>query len=949
MKNQVRFFIGFILMLFLCLPCVESSAQNLNEMLVQILSNTEDDNQNYQQKIKQVDELKRAVKDKLKNKKLTSQDKVQLESLLTVLDARRQQLEEARNDYEGPTVSQPSAQTPINPDLVYSKEEADACHPASHPVTMLFAEKVENPDGYIDNKTHPNPSFGGMPFDECLRVENIIIDMDDKTSNDFLCRKLPNLKEVWFGHNSSPEFILTAFANNHFALVTNPTSSKAAMTHDCTIYLPKDKYPKGLISIQEMNRSNPFWRKGIPNLLLRFRTKMYEGDVYQAFINGGSDCKSYCPGHSFTAKVTAAHTVMQYNSCQHEPRFYYSCIYCGECEYNPKHTFTDANVSDRIGAHLHAYEAYDLSEKNFVGINYRGERVYMRSCIWCGINEKEAQLKTTQKELDKLYGPGFPLEYFQQQMIKAYDGSYKEDALAEVTTASLRNPRYFAVKDDDHGATTSDWAVNETRWAMEHGLIDKQVLGSNYCQTITREQMASLAVRLAEVLTQKTIKPASSSTYSDTKNEYALKACTANIIKGENKIFAPQEAITRQEMATYLFRALQWVVKNSNIRYTIYTPDLSVYTDNGDIAQWAREAMEFMHTLGLIKNPSKTTLKPLETCSIEEAVAVAQRCYRADELGWYQAIHQRERGYAGSEGGWSNKFFSAYPEGGGNVSYVDYENGDRIWVHDYGLNYANRRSDGISATLPLIDKYSGEVIYVSGQDFLPIKDNYQEAPASYAYIYRNDSQYYTPTSQRMADNQTNAPTTNQNDFYGTLNGHNWVDLGLPSGTKWATCNVGAKEPHHPGNHYAWGEIEPKKVYDESNSKTHGKDIPEISGNPEYDVATAKWGNGWRMPTKEQLEELLKYCDSHYIELEGRIGRMLTSKINHQSIFLPAAGNIEGTTHHNPKTCGLYITSTQAEDHYFYEHAWGWGYNVIQHTDMGTPAKCYGYSVRPVTK
>ena len=111
----------------------------------------------------------------------------------------------------------------------------------------------------------------------------------------------------------------------------------------------------------------------------------------------------------------------------------------------------------------------------------------------------------------------------------------------------------------------------------------------------------------------------------------------------------------------------------------------------------------------------------------------------------------------------------------------------------------NRRSDGISATLPLIDKYSGEVIYASGQDLLPIKDNYQEALASYAYIYRNDSHYYTPTAQPMADNRTNTTTINQNELYGTLNGHEWVDLGLPSGTKWATCNVGAKQPQNPEN------------------------------------------------------------------------------------------------------------------------------------------------------
>ncbi|MBR5001964.1 MAG: hypothetical protein IKY13_00445, partial [Bacteroidaceae bacterium] len=89
---------------------------------------------------------------------------------------------------------------------------------------------------------------------------------------------------------------------------------------------------------------------------------------------------------------------------------------------------------------------------------------------------------------------------------------------------------------------------------------------------------------------------------------------------------------------------------------------------------------------------------------------------------------------------------------------------------------------------------------------------------------------------------------------GVTNGHEWIDLGLPSGTRWATCNIGASQPHQPGVLYAWGEKASKTTYAPETSKTHGKDIDDFSGDATYDVATAQWGKGWRMPTKEEFEE-----------------------------------------------------------------------------------------------
>lgn len=130
-----------------------------------------------------------------------------------------------------------------------------------------------------------------------------------------------------------------------------------------------------------------------------------------------------------------------------------------------------------------------------------------------------------------------------------------------------------------------------------------------------------------------------------------------------------------------------------------------------------------------------------------------------------------------------------------------------------------------------------------------------------------------------------------------------VDLGMPSGTKWASCNVGATKPEECGGYYAWGETEEKVNYtDVTYLYSRGEDIdldgeyeekerykylgPDISGT-QYDVAHVKWGGDWRMPTLQQFKELLANCTSQWTSLNGKIGCKFISKINGSSIFFPA--------------------------------------------------------------
>ncbi len=102
-------------------------------------------------------------------------------------------------------------------------------------------------------------------------------------------------------------------------------------------------------------------------------------------------------------------------------------------------------------------------------------------------------------------------------------------------------------------------------------------------------------------------------------------------------------------------------------------------------------------------------------------------------------------------------------------------------------------------------------------------------------------------------------------------------MGLPSGTKWASCNIGADKPEDYGNYYAWWETIPKESYSESNHFEAG------------DAATVNWGGNWRMPTKAECAELLDNCIWTLTMQNGIIGSLVTSKTNSNFIFLPAAG------------------------------------------------------------
>ena len=170
-----------------------------------------------------------------------------------------------------------------------------------------------------------------------------------------------------------------------------------------------------------------------------------------------------------------------------------------------------------------------------------------------------------------------------------------------------------------------------------------------------------------------------------------------------------------------------------------------------------------------------------------------------------------------------------------------------------------------------------------------------------------------------------------NDFCPDGNHPHMIDLGLPSGTKWACCNVGANTPVEYGDYFAWGETAPKSAYLASNYKWYiGGDNNNISKyctnsdygtvdnrtelEPEDDAAYVNWGTGWRMPSLSQIYELLNNCTSEWTTVNGLGGYLFKSNINNRAIFFPAAGFYNNKGLRSIGTVGTYWSCIYSYNH-----------------------------------
>lgn len=190
-----------------------------------------------------------------------------------------------------------------------------------------------------------------------------------------------------------------------------------------------------------------------------------------------------------------------------------------------------------------------------------------------------------------------------------------------------------------------------------------------------------------------------------------------------------------------------------------------------------------------------------------------------------------------------------------------------------------------------------------------------------------------------------------------------IDLGLPSGTKWACCNVGADKPEAYGGYYAWGETEEKERYDEESYSFFEWDYSvdfdqeiiiytdlgdDIAGT-EYDVAHVKWGCSWVMPSEGQIEELLDNCSCAYISKNGVKGGQFTGT-NGGSVFLPAAGNRGDGVVYTTYPYGRYWSSTQnPSDPSDWYVAYSLTFASTSFSWIRNHYIYYGLTVRPVSR
>lgn len=193
----------------------------------------------------------------------------------------------------------------------------------------------------------------------------------------------------------------------------------------------------------------------------------------------------------------------------------------------------------------------------------------------------------------------------------------------------------------------------------------------------------------------------------------------------------------------------------------------------------------------------------------------------------------------------------------------------------------------------------------------------------------------------------------------TPDNHEYVDLGLPSGTLWATCNIGATSPEDRGDYFAWGETAPKEIYDMDNYKWYNSSSDKLTKYctdgkygtvdnktellPEDDAAYVNWGPMWRMPTLEQQQELIERCTWQWVEKNGVYGRLVTGP-NGNTLFLPAADYRGDNSLNNEQSIGAYWSCTLDSGYpsglYFRNFEWKSVY-LFSHN------RSQGFTVRPV--
>ncbi|MBP5197100.1 MAG: hypothetical protein J6035_06830 [Bacteroidaceae bacterium] len=220
-----------------------------------------------------------------------------------------------------------------------------------------------------------------------------------------------------------------------------------------------------------------------------------------------------------------------------------------------------------------------------------------------------------------------------------------------------------------------------------------------------------------------------------------------------------------------------------------------------------------------------------------------------------------------------------------------------------------------------------------------------------------------------------------------------IDLGLPRGTKWACCNVGANKPEEIGDYFAWGDVETSeglanvggyqqlapvftwetyKWCEILSNGTNRITIKKYGGTADNkteldevdDAAVFNWSGSWRMPNLIEMRELINNTIIKPTKENGILGMRFTSKVNNKSIFMPSGGYYDGGSKNNAKVdmsvyggaypYGYYWTSSRSETNYRYAHYLLIHFNLTTNfeyakAETGTQSRYLGYNIRPVVR
>lgn len=228
---------------------------------------------------------------------------------------------------------------------------------------------------------------------------------------------------------------------------------------------------------------------------------------------------------------------------------------------------------------------------------------------------------TTVKIADLEDGVWTPIAPFEVRAfeVRIYtDEVYSDETFLAKELFIIRGSPTFEVVNGTNGI--SKWAVEEVQSAIFDKLTTDKVL-MDFQKAITREEFCEIVVNMYENVTKTVAQPAAAETFTDTANESILKAYNLGIVMGvgEGK-FDPESAITRQEIATMLLRAVKVIAPEAD--YSVAQP--KTFGDSDKVDEWAKEGVDYFASKDIIKGDG-TNFLPLDNCKCEEAIVLVKR------------------------------------------------------------------------------------------------------------------------------------------------------------------------------------------------------------------------------------------------------------------------------------------------------------------------------------